>query len=160
MTPVEIDSPASFSAGVQAALAAAVARDSRTLLWVDPDFSLWPLDHPAVLDSLGPWLRRPGRRLVMLAERFDRIERAHPRFTQWRTPWSHAIDARAPEEAIGVALPTLLLDDGPTLLTLWERDPPRGRASRHAAEAAAAREQIDAVLQHSVSAWPIKPLGL
>lgn len=160
MSPVEIDGPASFSAAVQAALAGAIARDARTLLWVDPDFSLWPLDHPSVVDSLRPWLRRPGRRLVLLAERFDRLERAHPRFTQWRTPWSHAIDARTPEETTGPSLPTLLLDDGPTLLTLWERDPPRGRASRNAAEAAAAREQIDAVLQHSVSAWPIKPLGL
>ena len=160
MTTIEIDSPATLAAGVQAALEAAVARNARQLLWVDPDFALWPLDRSALIDTLGPWLRRPGRRLVMLAGRYDRLERAHPRFTQWRSDWSHAIEARAPSDTPGAELPTLVLDDGPTLLTLWERDPPRGRASQSAAEAAAAREQIDAVLQHSVSAWPLRPLGL
>jgi hypothetical protein len=160
MTPVEIDSSGTWAVAVQATLEAAQARDARLLLWVDPDFARWPLDRPAVIDTLGPWLRRPGRRLVMLAARYDRLALAHPRFTQWRSDWSHAIDARTPDDTAGVALPTLLLDDGPTLLTLWQRDPPRGRAHQNAAEAADAREQIDAVLQHSVGAWPLRPLGL
>lgn len=160
MTPIEIRSPAEFQAAVQAATLAALAREARTLLWVDPDFAAWPLDDPALLEPLTAWLRRPLRRLVLLGTRWDRLERAHPRFTQWRPSWAHAVDAREPSDLAGEALPTLLLDDGPVVLELWERDPPRGRALRDAAAAAAARDRIDAHLQRSAPAWPVKPLGL
>jgi hypothetical protein len=160
MTPIDIHGPAEFGAALQATLEAALARNARTLLWVDPDFGSWPLDRPAVINTLGPWLRRPGRRLVLLAERYDRLERTHPRFTQWRRDWSHVIDTREPGDTAAPDLPCCVLDDGPTLLTLWQRDPPLGRAGQDAAQAATAREQIDAVLQRSVSAWPLRPLGL
>lgn len=160
MTPIDIQGPADFAAALQATLEAALARNARTLCWVDPDFAFWPLDRPAMIDTLGPWLRRPGRRLVLLAERYDRLERKHPRFTQWRRDWSHVIDTREPGDVAAADLPCCVLDDGPTLLTLWQRDPPLGRAAQDAAQAAAAREQIDAVLQRSVPAWPLRPLGL
>lgn len=160
MTPVEITSPAEFRAAVLAAVQAAIAREARTLLWVDPDFEAWPLGEPVLLDALTGWLRRPGRRLVLLASRWDRLERAHTRFVQWRPTWSHAVDAREPSDDAAEALPTLLLDDGPTVLELWERDPPRGRGGRDPAMAAAARDRIDAALQRSSAGWPVRPLGL
>lgn len=160
MTPIEIRTPADFEAAVRSVIAAALERDARTLLWVDPDFVAWPLDDAALLEAITAWLRKPMRRLVLLGARWDRLERAHPRFAQWRTPWSHAIDAREPSDLAADELPTLLLDDGPTVLELWERDPPRGRAGRDAAAAAAARDRIDAPLQRSAPAWPVKPLGL
>lgn len=160
MTPIEIRTPADFEAAVRAAIAAALARDARTLLWVDPDFAAWPLDEAPLLESITAWLRRPMRRLVLLGARWDRLERAHPRFTQWRTPWSHAVDAREPSDLAADELPTLMLDDGPVVLELWERDPPRGRLVQDASVAAAARDRIDAPLQRSTPAWPVKPLGL
>ena len=118
------------------------------------------LDDVRLLDLLAAWLRRPQRRLVMLGGSFDRMERLHPRFSQWRMPWMHAIDARSPEERSATDLPTLLLDDGPTVMTLWERDPPRGRARQDPSEAARCRDRLDASMQRSSPAWPIKPLGL
>lgn len=160
MTPVEIRTVAEFEAAVRSTIGAALGRDARTLLWVDPDFAAWPLGDGALLESITAWLRLPMRRLVLLGARWDRLERAHPRFAQWRTPWSHAIDAREPTDLTAADLPTLLLDDGPMVLELWERDPPRGRAGRDAAAAAAARDRIDAPLQRSSPAWPVKPLGL
>lgn len=160
MTPIEIHTPAEFGAAVRAAIEAALARETRSLLFVDPDFAAWPLDDAALLETLGAWLRKPMRRLVLLGAHWDRLERTHPRFTQWRQPWSHAIDARTSEELAAVDLPTLLLDDGPIVLELWERDPPRGRAGRDPAAAAVVRDRIDAPLQRSSPAWPVKPLGL
>jgi hypothetical protein len=160
MTPIEIDTWASFTEAVHRTVEAALARDARTMCWVDPDFAAWPLDDVRLLGALTPWLRRPQRRLVLLGGRFERMERLHPRFEQWRAPWMHAIDARAPEPGPAADLPTVLFDDGPTLLALQERDPPRGRARQEASEAARWRELLDACLQRSSPAWPIKPLGL
>lgn len=160
MNPVEIRSAAEFEAALRSTILAALARDARTLLWVDPDFVAWPLDDPALLEAITVWLRKPMRRLVLLGARWDRLERAHPRFAQWRMPWSHAIDVREPSDLPADELPTLMLDDGPMVLELWERDPPRGRAGRDATAAAAVRDRIDAPLQRSAPAWPVKPLGL
>lgn len=160
MTPIAIDTWASFSLAVQRTVEAALEREARTLCWVDPDFAAWPLDDVRLLGTLTPWLRRPQRRLVLLGARFDRMERLHPRFEQWRAPWMHAIDARVPEPGPASDLPTVLLDDGPTVLALQERDPPRGHAQQDAAQAARWRDRLDASLQRSSPAWPIKPLGL
>ncbi len=160
MKVMEIADPAGFRDAVRSAVEAAMARDARSLLFVDPDFAGWPLDDPVLLDLLTAWLRRPGRRLTLLGQGFDRMERDHPRFSQWRPNWSHAIDVRRPDEALAAGLGTLLLDDGPTVLELWQRDPPRGRAQQDAVAAAAARDRSDAPLQRSTADWPVRPLGL
>jgi hypothetical protein len=160
MTPRDISTQLEFGDAVRAAVLSAIAREARSMLWCDPDFVAWPLDDPALLDPLATWLRRPMRRLVLLGGRYDRMERAHPRFTKWRDPWVHAIDTREPSDLAPADVPTLFLDDGPTVLELWDRDIPRGRAGRDPAAAASARDRIDAALQRSVPAWPTKPLGL
>jgi hypothetical protein len=164
MEPVDFDSTAGFGRAVRAAVDAALARSTRTLLCVDRDFAAWPLDDPALLDALTGYLRRPGRRLILLAEGFERMERLHPRFTQWRPNWSHAVEPRCPEMRPPDGLETLLLDDGPTVLEARVTDlstyPPKGRAQQDAAVAAAARDRIDAWLQRSVPDWPVRPLGL
>lgn len=160
MNPIEIQDAAGFRAAVRATVDAALARETRRLLFVSPAFEGWPLDDPSLLEALTGFLRRPGRRLVLLAEHFERMERQCPRFTQWRPTWSHAVEARMPDDVPGDGLETLLLDDGPTVLELWQGDPPRGRALQDAAVAAAARDRIDAPMQRSAPAWPIRPLGL
>lgn len=164
MAPIDFDNSAGFQQAVLTAVDAALARGTRSLLCVDRDFAGWPLDDPTLLDALSGWLRRPGRRLILLAEHFERMERLHPRFTQWRPFWSHAIEPRCPEQRPPDGLETLLLDDGPTVLEALATDPPavppKGRAQQDAAVAAAARDRIDAWLQRSVVSWPVRPLGL
>lgn len=160
MEPVDIHDPASFRAALAQALDAALARGTRTLLLVDPDFAGWPLDDASLLERLTGFLRRPGRRLTLLAARFDRVEARHPRFAAWRATWSHAVDARSPDDEPPGALEPLLLDDGPTVLHCWSTDPLRGRALQDAHQAAAARDRIDACVQRSTAAWPLRPLGL
>lgn len=160
MEPVEIRDPASFRSALAQALDAALGRGTRTLLFVDPDFAAWPLDDAALLDRLTAFLRRPGRRLTLLAARFDRLDARHPRFAAWRAVWSHAVDARSPDDEAAAGLEPLLLDDGPTLLHCWSLEPLRGRALQDAHDAAAARDRLDAALQRAAPAWPLRPLGL
>ena len=157
---IEIDTRAGFRAAVCDAVDAALARNARTLLWVDPGFVDWPLEDPRLLAALTGWLQRPLRRLVLLAGGYDALARTHPRFAAWRADWAHAIDARVPTDLPASELPTLLLDDGPVLLELWDRDRWRGRVAADAAAARAARDGIDAALQRSEAAWPVRPLGL
>jgi hypothetical protein len=158
--PIEIRSRAELAAAVRATVDAALARDARTLLWADTDFADWPLDDPALLDALTAWLRRPLRRLQLLAVDYEALARAHPRFAAWRVDWTHAIEARRPEIGDRAGLPTLLIDDGPMCLELLERDPPNGRAARDAQAAWRTRERIGPVWQRAEAAWPARPLGL
>lgn len=160
MEVIEFDTLAGFRRAVRAAVQAALARSTRTLLCVDRDFAAWPLDDLELLEAWTGHLRRPGRRLILLAEHFEGMSRWHPRFSQWRADWSHAIEPRCPELPPRGGLEPLVLDDGPTVLEALSSDPPRGRAQQNAAVAAAARDRIDACLQRSVPCWSIRPLGL
>ena len=63
------------------------------LLISDATFEDWPLADAATVQSLQAWVR-PGRRLVMLAGRFDRVLRDQPRFVAWRKTNCHMIDCR------------------------------------------------------------------
>lgn len=160
MEVIDFDTVAGFRRAVLASVQAALARSTRTLLCADPDFADWPLDDPVLLDALGGHLRRPGRRLILLAGHFDGMQRWHPRFSQWRSAWSHAIEPRSPELPLPDGLHALMLDDGPTVLEALSREPLRGRAQQNSAVAAAARDRIDACLQRSAPNWPLRPLGL
>jgi len=155
-----IETREGFQQAMPRALAAAMQDPVRTIWWVDHDFADWPLDHTAVIEPLQRWLRRPGRRLCLLAGCFDGLDRSHPRFSGWRRDWMHAIEARRPVGVEGLELPTLLVDDRRTLMCLWERNPPRGRAARDPAKAGVERDRVDAWWQRSEPAWPVRTLGL
>jgi len=160
MIAIDIDSRAVFRQAVLTALDAAIERGARRIVCVDRDFADWPLEATELHASLAAWLRRPQRQLVLLAAGYAPLVRTHPRFSEWRADWMHAIDARVPAEAGPHEWPTLLLDDGPVCLSVWQRDPWRGRAAVDAVAAHAARDRIDAELQRSAPGWPARPLGL
>lgn len=155
-----IDTRTSFHDALRWSLRAADERGARHLLWVDPDFADWPLDDAEFGDSLMRWLRRPQRRLVMLASSYDSVPRRHPRFTAWRPAWSHVVDPRVPADGVAMELPTLMLDDGPVLVQLHDRVHWRGWAGSDAVAAHACRDAIDATVQRSEAAWPVRPLGI
>jgi hypothetical protein len=129
-------------------------------VFVDTDFADWPLDDAELLAALGGWLLRPGRQLVLLADRFDALPRSRPRFVAWRRDWVHAIEVCTPAEPGTVALPTLLLDDDLVCVRLIDKRQWRGRVTVEAREARLAREHIDAILQRSVPAFPATTVGL
>jgi len=155
-----IDSRVGFQATVQWSLQTALAREARTIYLADPDFTDWPLDAAGWIEPLTAWLKRPQRRLVMIASGFERIQQLHPRFNAWRPPFSHAIDARIPDPDLAVEWPTVLVDDGPVSMQLFDHTHWRGRAGVDARDAKACRELVDVLLQRSTPAWPVRPLGL
>jgi hypothetical protein len=158
--PPILDSRAGFAAAVQWGFAAACARRARRIVIVDPGFADWPLDDPALLQTLVGWLRMPQRQLLLLAAGYDEIPRRLPRFTRWRRDWSHALRTLAVSADQVPSLPTLLLDDGPISVHLVDTVHWRGRAAADAATAAAWRERIDPLLERAEPAFPVDALGL
>lgn len=153
-------SQADFHEALRWSLQHASHARSRQLVWVDPDFSAWPLDDTALLDALSAWLRLPMRRLVLLAYRFDGVERMHPRFVAWRRHWAHAIDAWSPSEGVEARLPTLLIDDQALCLQVFDQTHWRGRLSLDPASVRQWRDEIDALLQRCEASFAVHHLGL
>jgi len=160
--PPVIDSRAAFAAAVQWGFARAT-RDggrSRRIVCVDRDFANWPLDAPELHARLTAWLKGAQRQLVLLAATYDDVPRRHPRFVGWRRHFAHAVFPFAAPEDQAATLPTLLLDDDGTLVRLIDAVHWRGRASADERSVLPWREQIDAVLQRSETAFPVQSLGL
>jgi hypothetical protein len=153
-----ITSRAEFAAAIRWGFAHADAQAARRIVCVDPDFADWPLDEPALLDALTAWLKRPQRKLVLLAADYDEVPRRHPRFVAWRASWAHAVDTFSPAEHI--ELPTLLLDDGDLSVQLVDRTHWRGRVETDRRSACLWRDEVDAVLQRCEPAFPVYRLGL
>lgn len=153
-------SAADFEAALRWAVAHALVQRSRRLTWLDPDFALWPLDDPLLLEGLTAWLRLPQRRLVLLAHHYAELQRLHPRFVAWRRTWAHLIDCWAPGEGTEVRLPTLLMDDRQLCLQVHDSTQWRGRLSLDERAVRQWRDEIDALLQRCEASFPVRPLGL
>ena len=138
----------------------ALAHRARRLTWLDPDFSIWPLGDPDVLDALTAWLRLPQRRLVLVAHGYVQVERQHTRFVSWRRNWAHAVDAWSPSEGVDVRLPSLLFDDGPLCLQVFDSTHWRGRLSVDERAVRQWHDETDALLQRCEAAFPVRQLGL
>lgn len=85
---------AAFTDLVRQVFACAAQAGWSEVLISDPDFLDWPLGERTVVDGLQAWARQ-GRRLRLLARDYSPLKEAHPRFVQWRTTWSHLIEAHA-----------------------------------------------------------------
>lgn len=157
-----VDSRAGFAAAMLWGFERAMREGSRNrrILCIDRDFTLWPLDDAALLNSLTAWLKRGQRQLVLLAATFDAMPRRHPRFVAWRRHFAHAVCPFEAPADVAAALPTLLLDDEGTLVRLVDAVHWRGRASTDKGSALPWCEEIDALLQRSDAAFPVQPLGL
>jgi hypothetical protein len=155
---LSIDGRSEFTQAVQRSLAQALHQRERELCLVDPDFEVWPLDDPQVLDTLAAWARLPQRRLLMVATRFDTIPRMFSRFTAWRGNFAHVVEAFATEVEPS-QVPTLLLA-GTASLTLADRLRWRGNGLRTDKEVADWREVVDVLLQRSEPGFGANTLGL
>lgn len=94
LTEGRFDGREAFGAIVRNALSAAAQQGWQEIVFSDPDFADWPLGERASIDALQAWAAS-GRRLLLLAQRFDLIERGHARFVPWRRLWDHLIECRA-----------------------------------------------------------------
>ena len=159
-----MDSRASFVTALRWGFDTAFAQGARRIVCVDPDWADWPLWNDAtLLQPLAAWLRRPQRSLVLLARRYDSLERRCPRFNTWRADWMHAIEAWRPPEELSPELPTVLVSEGgakPVSVQLIDAQHWRGRAEVDPQRARLWCEELDAVLQRSERTWAVRPLGL
>jgi hypothetical protein len=155
----EIDSERGFRQAVTDAVAQAVVRQARRLVFVDPDFEGWPLEEPALIDALTSFVRLPGRQVVLYGRNFDGVQRRCPRFVSWRRTWGHAIEAfRPPEETPGS--PTLVLVDRTLAVHLIEKSRWRGRVIDGGAQIHLLAEELDAFAQRAEHAFAASTLGL
>jgi hypothetical protein len=159
VTTTAIASRADFLASVRAAFVAAEECDAAEIFLVDPTFADWPLNEPALIESLGRWIDS-RKTLTVFAHDFSELARHQLRFVAWRRQWSHVVRCRSDPELEAEQLPTRMLIPGVTSIRLLDRVRQRGIASRRAIDLAEGRETVDALLQRSVEAFPVTTLGL
>lgn len=153
------DGPEAFAGMVRAALSNAARQGWKELVFSDPDFADWPLGERASIEALQAW-SAAGRRFVLLAQRFDAVERSHARFVAWRRMWGHIIECRAVRaEAGSTAVPSAIWTPG---WFVQRTDPERSRGlcgfdPRARREL---RETIDESWRVGVAAFPASTLGL
>jgi hypothetical protein len=156
---VPITSRAEFVDAIRASFAIAAHEGAREILLVDADFADWPLNEPAVIESLAAWVDS-RRSLLLFADTFDEFARRHSRFVEWRRQWAHAVRCRNDPELEASQLPTLMLVPAISCVRLVDRVRHRGTASNRAVDMAECQEAVDALLQRSVEAFPVTTLGL
>lgn len=147
-----------FQQLVRDALACAAREGWREIILCDASFADWPLGERAVAQSLQDW-SRTGRRVTLLAKRYDEVVRRHARFVAWRGTWSHIIEARACAAADPLELPSAIWSPGWVMHRL---DPERcnGFSGAEPERRLALREQLQEWLGRSSPAFPATTLGL
>ncbi len=158
--PPTMDSPAACQTGWLWGFAAAIERQARCITCVSPRFDDWPLDDPALLHALTPWLRGPQRQLRLLAASYDGLGLQLPRFERWRRDFAHAVNCWCCAEDMAPGLPTVLYDNTCISVRVFDAAAGIGRASAAGRTRLLLDQQIDVFLQRSERAWPVKTLGI
>lgn len=154
-----LDGREAFTAAVRECLSNLPAQGLQEIWLVDEQFVGWPFDEAVVLESLGVWLRRGARRMLLIGADFTSVARQHPRFAQWRRDYVHAIQAWQPVACERVPLDGLLLA-GNVAVELLDREHWRARRVVDASAVRVLAERSAALLHRCESAWPLTPLGL
>lgn len=147
-----------FAQAVRGALACAAREGWREIILSDAGFADWPLGERAVAESLQAW-SASGRRCLLLARRYDELQRRHARFVSWRQAWAHLIEARACPAADEGEIPSAIWSPGWVMQRL---DPQRcvGVCGCEPERRLALREALDEWLRTSTPAFPATTLGL
>ena len=147
-----------FQQLVRDALASAAREGWREIILCDPDFADWPLGERAVAESLQQW-SATGRRCTLLARRYDEVVRRHARFVNWRTTWSHIIEARACPSADPLEFPSAIWSPGWVLHRL-DSERCNGITGREPERRVMLGENLHEWLQKSSPSFPASTLGL
>jgi hypothetical protein len=147
-----------FEQSVRDALACAARDGWKEIVVSDASFSDWPLRERAVEESLHTWARQ-GRRFVMLATRFDELQRYQPRFVAWRQTWSHLVDCRLCRHTDPLDFPSAIWS--PTWV-MQRHDLERSVfvCDDQAVRRVSLRQVLDEFLRQSSPGFPASTLGL
>ena len=147
-----------FGVLVRQALAAAATQGWPEIIWCDPDFADWPLGERVVAQALNDW-SSSGRKLTLLAVRYDVMLGRHARFVTWRRTWSHLVECRKCSAASADNLPSALWSP----VWMFERlDIQRsiGVTSSDAVRRIALKERLNERLLNSSAGFGASVLGL
>jgi hypothetical protein len=149
---------ADFRRLVRDALACAARDGWREIILADADFADWPLGERAVAESLQAWART-GRRMVLLAQRYDDVVRMHARFVHWRGMWAHVVTATACPGVDPLEIPSALWSPA---WVMERRDLERstGYCGSEPDRRIAVRETLNEWLLRATPAFPATTLGL
>ncbi len=147
-----------FEQLVRNALVRAARDDWPEIILSDANFEDWPLGERSVVESLQAW-SKSGRRLTMLASRYDEVIRKHARFVSWRKTWGHIIDCRTCRVTVPADFPS----------AIWSRawfmhrlDPQRsiGVCGYGPERGTQLKEFLDEKIRNSAPGFPASTLGL
>ena len=143
---------------VRDALATAARDGWREIILSDASFEDWPLGERAVADSLQAW-GNGGRRITLLARRYDEMVRLHARFVRWRGAWSHIVTAVACPSADALEIPSAIWSPA---WVLERRNPVHcnGYCGSEPDRRVLLRQRLDEWLLKASPAFPATTLGL
>jgi peptidyl-tRNA hydrolase len=149
---------ADFQQLIRDAMAAAAREGWREMVWFDVSFEDWPLGERSVEASLQEW-SATGRKLTIVAKRFDALIAKHHRFVNWRKQWSHIIEARAVNSASDEEFPSLIVSPEWAMQRL-QPALCKGVAGSEPKRRVDLRELSNEWLANSSPAFPATTLGL
>jgi len=147
-----------FQQLVRDALACAAHEGWHEIILSDATFVDWPLGERAVAEALQAW-SRTGRKMTLLAKRYDDVMRMHPRFVMWRRTWSHIIDARSCSSADPLDLPSAIWSAG-WVLERRDLDRSNGFCGDEPERRVLMRQTLQEWLQKSSPSFPSSTTGL
>ncbi len=147
-----------FQQLIRDAIAQAASEGWREMIWFDQSYEDWPLGERSVEASLQAW-SETGRKLTIVAKRFDTLVSQHHRFVNWRKQWSHIIEARAVSSASDEEFPSALLAPNWALHRL-QPALCKGVAGYEARRRVDLRELMNEWLTKSSPSFPSTTLGL
>jgi hypothetical protein len=147
-----------FEELVRSALDAAARQGWPEIILSDVSFEDWPLHERAVVDSLQAW-SKAGRRMILLATRYDEVLRRHARFVAWRKTWGHILDCRVCRVAESADFPSAIWSPHWYLHRL---DPQRSQGVTSSApeRGLQLRELLNEKIRNSSVGFPASTLGL
>jgi hypothetical protein len=143
---------------VRDALACAAREGWREIIMSDATFDEWPLAERQVAESLQAW-SASGRKMTLLARRYDVVVQRHARFVNWRRTWMHIIEARAVPAADELEFPSALWSPG---WAMERRDVVHsaGFSGPEPERRVLLRQTLQEWLQKSTPSFPASTLGL
>lgn len=124
----------------------------------DNNFDDWPLGESEVVASLNDWSRSGGR-MVMLAQTYQGLVQAMPRFVRWRQAWDHRLDCRTISLDRGDVLPSALWAPG-WMMQRLDRSRAVVVGTRSAQQRLLMRQGLDDLYRRSRPGFPSTILGL